>query len=64
MDKWKELRCTATKIWDIHEKLIEIITTSIFYLEFKGSNENDMATHAVCFDFYHCRQLSTMARYT
>ena len=51
MDKWKELRCTATKIWDIHEKLIEIITTSIFYLEFKGSNENDMAAHGICFDF-------------
>ena len=31
-----------TKWWDIHEKLIETITTSIFYLKFKENNENDM----------------------
>ena len=34
---------------DIHEKLIETITTSIFYSRFKVDNENDMAAHAICF---------------
>ena len=31
-----------SKWWNIHEKLIETITTSIFYLEFKESNDNDV----------------------
>ena len=33
--------------------LIETITTTIFYLKFKENNENDMAAHAICFDFYY-----------
>ena len=32
----------TSKWWDIHEKFIETITTSIFYLKFKENNENDM----------------------
>ena len=56
--------CTATNFffdrqtdyisnwWNIHEKIIETITTSIFYFKFKENNENDMAAHAICFDFY------------
>jgi hypothetical protein len=35
-------------------KFIETITTSIFYLKFKESNENDMTAHAIIFDF--CNQ--------
>jgi hypothetical protein len=31
---------------DIQEKLIETITTSIFYLKLKENNENCMAAHA------------------
>ena len=34
-----------------HERLIETITTSIFYLRFKVDNENDMAAHAIFFFF-------------
>ena len=33
------------------KKLIETITTTIFYLKFKENNENDMAAHVICFDF-------------
>ena len=33
---------------------IGTITTSIFNSKFKESNENDMASHGICFD-YHCR---------
>ena len=29
------------------------MTTSIFYLKFKENNENDMAAHGICFDFYY-----------
>ena len=36
---------------DIHEKLIETITTSIFYLELIENYENDMDAHGICFDF-------------
>ena len=36
---------------DIHEKLIETMTTSIFYSKSNENNENDMAAHAFCFDF-------------
>ena len=32
---------------------IESITTSIFHLKFKENNENDMAAHGICFDFYY-----------
>ena len=28
--------------WNIHEKMIEIFTTSISYLKFKENTENDM----------------------
>jgi hypothetical protein len=35
--------------------------TSIFYLHFKENNENNMAAHAIYFDFYYCQQQSTMA---
>ena len=34
------------KWWDIHEKLIKIITTSICYLKSKVDNKNDMAALA------------------
>jgi hypothetical protein len=37
----------------MHEKFIKIITTSIFCLEFKENNENDMVAHGICFDFYY-----------
>ena len=46
---------------DIHEKLIETITTSIFYLELIENYENHMAAHGICFDFYPSQQPSTMA---
>ena len=45
------------KSWDIHEKFIETITTSIFHLKFKENNENDMAAHGICFDFYYWTNL-------
>ena len=32
---------------------MEIITTSIFHLEFKENIENDIAVHGICFDFYY-----------
>ena len=38
------------------EKLIETITTSIFYSNFKVNNENDMAAHSICFYFSFCQQ--------
>ena len=38
-----------SKWLDIHEKLIETINTSIFYLKFKVNNEIDMAAHAIFF---------------
>ena len=34
-------------------KFIETITTSIFYFKCKENNENDMAVHGICFDFYY-----------
>ena len=37
---------------DGHEKFIETITTSIFHLK-KETNENDMAAHGICLDFYY-----------
>ena len=37
--------------WDIHEKMIETITTRIFYLKFKENNKNYMNEYAFCFDF-------------
>ena len=43
----------TSKWWDIHKKFIDTITTSIFYLNFKENNENDMAAHGICFDFYY-----------
>ena len=45
---------------DIHEKLIETITTSIFYLELIENYENDMAAHGICFDFQPSRRPSTI----
>ena len=42
----------------IHEKFIKTITTSIFHLEVKENNENDMAAHGICFDFYYRPKLS------
>jgi hypothetical protein len=33
------------------EKLIETITTTIFYSKFKEKDENDMSAHGVCFNF-------------
>ena len=32
---------------------METITTSIFHLQFQENNENDMAAHGICFDFYY-----------
>ena len=39
----------------------KLIETIIYYLKFKENNENEMAVHAIYFDFYYCRQLITMA---
>jgi hypothetical protein len=39
----------------------KLIETIIYYLKFKENNENEMAVHAIHFDFYYCKQLSTMA---
>ena len=33
--------------------LADTITTSIFHLNFKENNENDMAAHGIRFDFYY-----------
>ena len=38
---------------DIHEKIIETMTTTILHLEFEENNENEVATHGICFDFYY-----------
>ena len=35
------------------KKFIKTISTSIFYLKFKVNNENDIAAHGICFDFYY-----------
>ena len=48
-----QLHSYTSKWWDIHEKFIETITTSIFYLKFKENNENDMAAHEIGFVFYY-----------
>ena len=47
---------TADKLFIkmIHEKLIETITISIFYLKFKVNNENDINTNA-SFGGFFCR---------
>jgi hypothetical protein len=37
----------------IDEKFIETITISIFHLQFKENNENDMTAYGICFDFYY-----------
>ena len=49
---WFTQTTYASKWWDIHENFIDTITTSIFHLELKENNENDMAAHWICFDFY------------
>ena len=29
------------------------MTTTILHLEFEENNENEVATHGICFDFYY-----------
>ena len=41
---------------------MEIITTSIFHLEFKENIENDIAVHGICFDFYYQPKLSQIGQ--
>jgi hypothetical protein len=33
--------------------LLKSSPSSIFHFKFKGKNENDMASHGICFDFYY-----------
>ena len=40
----------------------KLIETIIYYLKFKENNENEMAVHAIYFDFYYCRQLTKRKR--
>ena len=54
---WSEHKRQIIHKNDIHEKLIETITNSIFYLKFKENNEKDMAVDAIYSDFYCCQQL-------
>ena len=49
---WTPTKANYVSKWsDFQKKLIDTITTSNFFLKFKENNENDMAAHAICFDF-------------
>ena len=49
----------STKRWsDIQKKLIEILTTSIFYLKFRVNNKIDMTAHAFWVGFCSSRRPS------